>query len=251
MQLKSLGIAVTLMLATGLSFSSKGVVATPTSLQSGSTVKIGQTAIANRISGDRDRAIELERLFELGNRELEAQNYLEAIEAYDRAIKLNDNLSAIWVNRAMALSALERYEEAITSYQRGLAISPESAIAWVGLGNALDDAGHPEKALEAYREALDLDPNSEMAWFNRGVTLSRLERYTEAVAAYDRALNLNPNSERSWLDRGIALLNLGNYEEAVESLDRVMRLNPNNTQVRELLDALNGIQEARSDAAWG
>ena len=53
----------------------------------------------------------------------------EALDSYDRALALAPDSVADWMNRAVALIALNRHDEAVISFDRGFALDPDFAQA--------------------------------------------------------------------------------------------------------------------------
>ena len=70
---------------------------------------------------------------------------------------------------------LYRYREAIECYDRALRIfDPKDVAAWNNKGYALDSLGLYEAAVDCLDKALEIDPRDAFAWTNKGHTLGRL-----------------------------------------------------------------------------
>ncbi len=89
----------------------------------------------------------------------EAEEFADAVAAFDRAIALDANYCRAWNNRANALCGQKKYAEALAAYDRAVAIQP------------------------AYHQA----------WFNRGLLLAEMMAYGNAIESYDRALAIDPD----------------------------------------------------------
>ncbi|MCD6387429.1 MAG: tetratricopeptide repeat protein, partial [Methanophagales archaeon] len=61
-----------------------------------------------------------------------------------------------WNNKGVALSKLRRYEEAIECFNRALKINQNDAEAWNNKGNVLDELGKYEEAVELKGKAVFL-----------------------------------------------------------------------------------------------
>ena len=79
------------------------------------------------------------------------KRYDDALQSYDKAIKINPNHFFSHGNRGITLKDLNRYDEALNSYDRAIEINPNFVEAYNNKGNALKD-------LKRYEEALDNHP---------------------------------------------------------------------------------------------
>ena len=85
--------------------------------------------------------------------------------------KLADMSDAELPLRELAIQAgiLKRFDEAIDLWQRYLKINPDNAEAWLNLGTALFSGGKIDAALAAAEQASELDPNLKESYFNRAL----------------------------------------------------------------------------------
>ena len=84
-----------------------------------------------------------------------------------------------------------RYLEAIQAYDRALAVNPLSADCYNDKGLALYYTGNVEPALAAFEAAIDADGEYVHAWLSKGFVLMSQERYQEAVAPLNRVKELD------------------------------------------------------------
>ena len=97
-------------------------------------------------------------------------------------------------------SELERYEEAVDAYDRAIRLDRGFALAYRSKAAALEKQGRQQEALAAYGEALAAfdkalvsRPDDFFLHFFRADVLMHLDRYDEANATYDRAQHLAPH----------------------------------------------------------
>ncbi|NET56545.1 MAG: tetratricopeptide repeat protein [Symploca sp. SIO2E6] len=174
----------------------------------------------------------------LGNLE----RYEEALENLDKAINLDPNSSVIWIYRSNALNNLERYEEALECSQRAIDVEPEYLTAWVNIGYALYKLEKYEEALITSQRAIDLDHRAVFAWINRANSLRNLGRYEEALAACNQALKTSPKQPAALNSRSLTLSFLKDFEQAIAAIDKAIALKPE----RPLYKANRGIILARA-----
>jgi tetratricopeptide (TPR) repeat protein len=157
---------------------------------------------------------------------LQLGKHEEALEAFDRATQLDQELPQAWTGKASALRALERHREALVACYRALSRDPRSAAALNTRGLSFAALGEHERAIEDFEQATRLAPEQLEAWHNKGLSLEALKRYDEAVACYDRALEIDPTTARSWLSKALCLLAQSKAQEAAEACDRLLALEP-------------------------
>ncbi|RMF56185.1 MAG: tetratricopeptide repeat protein [Calditrichaeota bacterium] len=88
----------------------------------------------------------------------------------------------------------QQWEEALNAFQQALKEEPDNPLINFNAGNAFYKLGKYEEALQAFQKALNTREISlqEMAYYNMGNTLYQLQKYAEAIDAYKKALDLNP-----------------------------------------------------------
>jgi tetratricopeptide (TPR) repeat protein len=84
------------------------------------------------------------------------------------------------------------YEQSIADYNRAIELDLESVAAYVNRGNSYDDMGEYELAVADYNRAIELDPDEAGAYVNRGLAYSYQGSLGPAIADYDRAIELDP-----------------------------------------------------------
>ena len=136
-------------------------------------------------------------------------NYKEAIQCYDRALKIDPKGAGVWNNKGVAFKNLGHYDEAVQCYDRALKIDPKYARAWLNKSVALGNLGCYDEAIQCYDRALEIDPKDADAWYSKGVALGNLSRYDEAVQCYDQALEIDPEVANAKNNRDIALRKRG------------------------------------------
>ncbi len=157
---------------------------------------------------------------------VELKRYPEALAACEQALRLDPMLLSAHHNRAAALLGLNRYQEALRECAVGLRLDPDNPLAYSNQAAALLGLKRYEEALSACEQAIALAPYSASAYSKKGRALLALKRYAEAAEACERAVQLDPQHVRAYLNQGAALLELRNYQEALEAYERAIRLGP-------------------------
>ena len=169
---------------------------------------------------------EAQAFFYQGIQQFNNEDFVGAIDSYDKALAIIPDASEIWYNRANALFKLQHIEESIANYDIALEYKPDKYEAWNNRGNALFKLERVEEAIASYDIALQLQPDYQQAWYNQGVALGHIGRLEKALMAYDQAVALNPKDHQAWFNRGLVLGNLGRLEDAIASWDKALEIRP-------------------------
>ena len=144
---------------------------------------------------DLDRSsIELiEGWFNLGLKQVSGGEFDKAIASWEKALKINPNLSEAWHNRGSALGRLGRYKEAIESFQKALEIDPDNYQAWNDRAHALYQLENWAAAADSWSNAIKITPANHLFWYNRGCALEQLESWAESISSYEKSLEIKPD----------------------------------------------------------
>jgi len=97
---------------------------------------------------------------------VESTDPVAALDAYQRAIGLEPDLVAAWINWGRLLHSLGLPKDAEGVYRRALQQCGSDSLLWFNLGVLLEEQGHTEPALDAYQRAIGEDPNLADCHYN-------------------------------------------------------------------------------------
>ena len=142
-------------------------------------------------------------------RQLEAAgNYDQAIAILQQAAQTDPKQDVIWGSLGQSQLGAKKYPEAIESYQKAIAIKPTSGIYHAGLADAYARSGQTDKAVQEWATAAQNDPpNAGSYYFNEGAVLTNTGKVDEAIAAFDKALQVDPTRADAYYWKGIDLMN--------------------------------------------
>ncbi len=154
------------------------------------------------------------------------EQYLLAIEDFDRVIDFNPNFAEAYNNRGLAYFYVEDYEQAIIDYNQAIELENEFYIAHNNRGNAYAALENYQQAIADFDRAIELNPQYIEAYNNRGNAYAALENYQQAIADFDRAIELNPQYIEAYNNRGLVYRDVTDYQQAIADFDRAIQLNP-------------------------
>lgn len=154
------------------------------------------------------------------------KQHIQAISAYQQALRFNPENNAAWYNLGIAYNDSKQHAQAISAYQQALRINPEFAAAWYNLGNTYIDSKQHPQAINAYQQALRIDPEHANAWYNLGKIYKDTQQYPQAISAFQQALRINPEAADAWMSLGNTYNDLQQYPLAINAYQQALRINP-------------------------
>jgi serine/threonine protein kinase len=126
----------------------------------------------------------------------ELNNKIQAEADLKQAIQLNPNTSYVsWNDLGKLYYRFQDYPQAIDAYQEAVRLKADYLPSWIGLGNTYSKLIEYQAAIDAYDRAIAINPKSDEAWYSKGLASEALERYQNAYDFYDQARVINPKNE--------------------------------------------------------
>ncbi|HET6892834.1 MAG TPA: tetratricopeptide repeat protein, partial [Pyrinomonadaceae bacterium] len=119
----------------------------------------------------------------------------EAVEAYQKSIKLEPNSAEVHLSLGQAYLKLKQDQQALKSFKRATVLNPDMAEAFYGLGLVHFNLKHHRDAAKAFKQATVANPKLAKAHYGLGLAYQELGD-EDAVVAQFRILET--------LDRGLA-----------------------------------------------
>ncbi len=181
---------------------------------------------------------------------MRARRNVDALDALDAALKLDDSFVRAWYWRGITLGRLgrNRLDEAVQSFEKARSLRPGDQRSTTGLAVALARLGRKDESLELYKQALTSANNPVFLLLNAGLTLATDGAFDEALGFFKRAIELRPDNADAHLYCGISMarrdLELGRAgTDAMKHFERAIALRP------DFAEAFcnRGIAESRND----
>jgi len=117
---------------------------------------------------------------------------VQAIHAFDMAIRIAPEHVDYYNNRGATYNSLGRFVQAIADFDRAIELQPDLADAYGNRGISFNATGQFARAKNDYEKAITLQPDFAEAYVNQGVLLRNLGNFDNAMANYTQALKLKP-----------------------------------------------------------
>ncbi|MCC7331849.1 MAG: tetratricopeptide repeat protein [Flavobacteriales bacterium] len=153
------------------------------------------------------------------------QNYEQAIEYADAALRLNVYAAEAYYLKGMIFYEQNDSSKAISSFITATEQEADYYEAYIQLG--LLHINQPNTlAKEYFKNALRIKPTSSEALYNYGYTCQIRGEYPEAIATYQKMVEIEPFREPYFNLGFIHQEYLGKYAEAIEYYTIAIQLSP-------------------------
>ncbi len=145
----------------------------------------------------------------------------------NRALRLNNNLSPVYVTLGIIDAGTGDNEQAVKDFKQALKLDPYSHEAFRGLANSYKRMGKPEPAEAAYKEAIRLRP---MYWGNYsalGVFYFYDTKYEEAAEQFRKVTEINPANTNGYNNRGACYFELERWDDAIIAFKQSLGIKKN------------------------
>lgn len=174
-----------------------------------------------------DRKIYYQKVLEIDPNNEKAKWALIAIEMAEEVS--DPEKPAYWLNIGYRESLGGNYLNAIQAINKAIDIDPNHWVAWSRLCVAYQNINDYPRALDAINRSLEINSNDAQSWFNKGQTLFWLGNFGQSVECLNKAIQLDPNECDDALSlKGMALIRLNRMSEAKYSLRKSLEKNPEN-----------------------
>ena len=146
-----------------------------------------------------------EQLFEAALKCETRQNLLpQAVENYERALKLAPNWVDAHINRGVALYQIGRVDDALAAFRSAVQLDPGNGISRYNLGCVLEEQGEIDEAIRHLRFAVREMPDHADVHFNLALAYEKKNERRLAREQWILYLRYSPNGP--WADEARAHL---------------------------------------------
>jgi len=160
------------------------------------------------------------------NRSKEKQWVEAARQACERAVSLDNKLSAGHLCLGTSYNGTGQYEEAARELRDALAIDPRNDDACRALARAYQGLGHLEAAEKTFQKAIELRPQYWANYNDLGIFYLAQGHYEQAISMFQRVIELTPDNRWGYTNIGLAYYNLGQLDRAAAMFRRTLEIRP-------------------------
>jgi len=185
----------------------------------------------------------------LGKLAAEENNYLQATEYIEKAIKLDNDIFDYWMDYGQYLRYRGKFKEAEKAWLTAKDLETDYFLSYAYLAGLYDEQNRFADALKMYKKVVELNPKYYFAYESLGMFAWHEKDYINARLAFEKAYSMKAENISYPLMIAATYLKENNIPEAKKFLSKALR-NKSPTSVeyamlRLYFDRLNDMQVAQ------
>lgn len=145
---------------------------------------------------------------------LDAQQYEQSAQAFERVAQLRPDYPDAYINIAIAEFSWQRYDDSHANLEKALKLAPHNARSLYYLALVERIQGHPDAAIADLLEVITQFPRSRDAHRELGFSFYQQHKYQEARAEYETVQSIDPDDLAAHYILSIVYRRLGMKEDA-------------------------------------
>jgi DNA-binding response OmpR family regulator len=125
------------------------------------------------------------------------KKYTEAIEAFDKALEIDNKLSYVWNERGACFREMGDHTSSLKSFLRAVELAPDNPELLFNLGETLEIIGimymsnkYLDSAIQTFRMVVNQMPNNASAWNHLGICFKEMGKTDESKFYFDRSRDI-------------------------------------------------------------
>lgn len=153
------------------------------------------------------------KYFGLAEKLYEANNYVEAITNYSKAIELDPKYEKAYIGRALAYEKLNKKTEAVEDYKKAILFSPKEKEYYFQAGRLLANSDNFKEADQMLRKALERDKGYEDAIAEEIKVIHKTKDYQYGLTVSQMGLDVKKTA-LTYFNHAVMQDSLKNFIEA-------------------------------------
>jgi len=150
--------------------------------------------------------------------------YEQAIEYFEKSLKINPNSDDTHYNLGFAFKNVGKKNSAILHYEKSVEINPSLFEGHAALGRIYGENNMLVSSIKSFRAALSIKPDYAVGWNDLGYTYFLKKIYSTAIKHYEKAISLSPGLAIAHYNKSLAHYALKEFDSAISEYDRASEL---------------------------
>src|ERR1043166_47893 len=163
--------------------------------------------------------------FRIGNIYMAQGKFGNAQVAFERAVALNPDAES-YNNLGEALGELKQYPRALEAFNKAISLDQKLLKAKYNQAVSYDRMGNFRYSEFVFRSLIKSNPNYSLSYDGLAVTLSKAGRAKEAIPFHEKEIALDPREPSYYFNCAISYLMMGDTAKAMEQQDKLKAIDP-------------------------
>lgn len=151
-------------------------------------------------------------------------DYKNALEDTEAAIKLLPHVPGLYVNRAFLRYKLDDYFGAMADYDYAITLDPTDPTSYFNRGLLRAEVADNDKAIADFSTVLQIDPNDVRSLYNRAMLYRATRNYSKAIDDINKVIEAFPGMSAPVFFRFEIYDEMGDRAKAMRDYDNAMAL---------------------------
>ncbi len=162
----------------------------------------------------------------IGNAYMAQGKFGNAEVAFEHAVALNPGDAESYNNLGEALGELKQYPRALEAFNKAISLDQKLLKAKYNQAVSYDRMGNFRYSEFVFRNLIKTNPGYSLSYDGLAVTLSKAGRAKEAIGFHEKAIALDPREPSYYYNCAISYLMLGNTPKALEQQEKLKAIDP-------------------------
>ena len=177
----------------------------------------------------------LEEIYDLALQYHKKENYIDAINLYNKILEIEPNHFGSIVNLGVVLSTIEKYDLAKPLLEKAIEINSNNVDIYHYLGIVHYNLNENQQAKNCFEKIIEINPNNIEALHSLGTTFKKLGENHKAKNCFEKIIEIDPKNIRANTKLGKVYCDLGKYDLAVEKYSKILEIEPKNIDIQNNL----------------
>ncbi|MBN2053679.1 tetratricopeptide repeat protein [bacterium] len=187
------------------------------------------------------------KAFECGMKKDETGNYKDALEEFDKSVRIDPSFSRGYTFIGIEQERLAMRDKAKEAFEKAISLNPNDPIPRVNLGGILNSEKDYDGAIRHLEKAVELDSSIARAHLYLGQTYYNNGQYEKAVQPLQTAGSLEPDTfPMTFGLLGNVFYKLQDYRQSRAAFKRFLELDPNNPNADKIKGTIESLDQMLS-----
>lgn len=179
---------------------------------------------------------------------MSVENYLDAVEIFEEAVKESPKFIECYINLGNAYASIEDYDKAIDAYKKAMILDSNNVEVLFAMGNLTYLTGSLSDAIRFYNKAEETNEMTAEMYDVLADIFQSNDDYVQALRYINKAIQIEPLNGELYLEKVRIFINQQKSNEAIETLKDLNSVLPDAFEAYDMLAEIYIINDDYANA---